>query len=128
MFEQVIRLKLRFESAQGLITAEDLWDLPLTSERKANLNDIAIGLSRKLKDSENESFVVKATPKNEELQLKFDAVKHIIAVRLAEAEHAKQLKENREKKERILGIIEKKQNEQLEGATLEELQGMVNSL
>jgi hypothetical protein len=128
MFEQISRLKLRFESVSGLITVEDLWDLPLTSERRANLNDIAIGLSRKLKDSENESFVVKATPKNEELQLKFEAVKHIIAVRLAEAEHAKQLKENREKKERILAIIDKKQNAALEGASLEELQGMVNSL
>lgn len=128
MFEKAIRLKLRFESRQGLISVEDLWDLPLTSARAANLDDIAKDLSRQLKEDEQESFVVKATKKNEELQLKFEVVKHVIEVRLAEIEAVKQAKESREKKERILAIIARKRDEKLEGATLEELEGMVATL
>lgn len=129
MFEKATRLKLRFESLVGLISVEDLWDLPLTSTRgKANLDDIARGLSRKIKDSQEESFVVKATAGNELLQLQFDIVKHVIDVRLSENEQAKQQKDAKDKKDQIMAIIARKKNEALEGASLEELQAMVASL
>ena len=31
MFTKASRLKLRFQSPAGLLSSEDLWDLPLTS-------------------------------------------------------------------------------------------------
>jgi hypothetical protein len=129
MFEKATRLKLRFESTKGLLTTEDLWDLPLNSAaRHANLNDVARAISRELKDSSQEDFVSQKTPENDVLQLKMDIVKHVIAVRLAEADAAKQAAARREKKERLLGLIEQKQNEQLGGKSLEELQAMVAEL
>ena len=57
MFEQASRSKFRFNSSQGLLTTEDLWDLPLTSTRYANLNDIAKELNRTLKATAEEDFV-----------------------------------------------------------------------
>ena len=58
MFEKATRRKLRFTSAAGLLSTEDLWDLPLTSATgKANLDDIAKALNRRLKDAEEVSFV-----------------------------------------------------------------------
>ena len=45
IFMKATQKKLRFDSTQGLLTVEDLWDLPLTgTNKKANLDDIAIGL------------------------------------------------------------------------------------
>ena len=78
MFEKAVRLKLRFDSPQGLMSAEDLWDLPLTSSRpnKANLNDIAKEVSRELKASGEEDFVNPTSKADETLQLKLEIVKH----------------------------------------------------
>jgi hypothetical protein len=127
MFENAARLKLRFDSSKGPLSVEDLWDLPL-SGNGLNLDKIAMALSRQLKDESTESFVVKTRRTNDVLQLKFDIAKRIIDVRLAEAELAKSKAEARAKKDRILSIIEKKQNEQLEGKPLEDLLKMVEDL
>jgi hypothetical protein len=72
--------------------------------------------------------VLKTSRSTDVLQLKFDIAKHIIDVRLAEIEAAKVKAEVRAKKDRILSIIERKQDEQLEGQPLEDLLKMVESL
>ncbi len=127
MFEQAARLKLRFDSPKGLLTTEDLWDLPLTSARSANLNDLAKGLSRELKDTAEEDFVHPAKT-NDVLKLKFDVVKHVIDVRLAENEAVRLSADRREKKDRLLELIARKQDESLAAKSVEELQAMVESL
>jgi len=127
-FEKASRLKLRFETTKGPLTAEDLWDLPLTSDKTLSLDKVAQSLDAQLKQSANVSFVVKTTKVNDELQLKFDIAKHIIDVRLAEAAVAADAKSRKEKKDRILAVIAKKQDEKLEGASLEELQKELESL
>ena|SRR3990167_1568142 len=128
-FVKASREKVRFESPKGGLTVEDLWDIPLTSPRGgACLDDIAKDLNRKLKDSDTESFVVKAKKSDETLQLKFDIVKHIIDVRLKEAEEADQRQIAREKKQRLLSIIAQKEDEKLMGASLDELKAMVETL
>jgi hypothetical protein len=127
MFQKAARKKLRFESPQGLLSVEDLWDLPLQSG-KANLDDIAKALFRRVKDQDNVSFVVKSKTQDDTLQLKFDIVKYIIDVRLAEAEVADTAKINKEKKQQILAIIAAKENESLMGTSLDELRKMAESL
>lgn len=127
MFEQAVRMKLRFETAKGALTVEDLYDLPLTSANRPNLNDIAKGLSRYLRENE-EDFVGTASKSDTAAQLKFAIVKHVIAVRLAENEAAKAAAERRETKNRIMELIAKKQDESLQSKSLEELQAMVATL
>lgn len=131
MFEQASRLKFRFDSARGQLTVEDLWDLPLTSSvGRPCLDDIARQLNRALKTNQEEdvSFVEPATPKTTILQDKFDIVKHIIAVRLAERNAAADERARAEKKQRILEIIAKKQDASLESASTEELETMLAAL
>jgi len=130
MFEKASRLKLRFETPVGLIGAEDLWDLPLTSSRpnRANLNDIAKDISRQLKAQGEEDFVNPKTAVDEGLQLMLEIVKHVIQVKQIEASAANDLRERREKKAKLLELISKKKDQELEGKSLEELTAMVDSL
>jgi hypothetical protein len=130
MFEKAIRLKLRFDSPQGSLSAEDLWDLPLTSTRanQANLNNIAKLISRKLKAEGEEDFVNPKSGADEVLQLQLDIVKHVIQTKQAENEAARAAADRKEKKERLLELIARKQDQQLEVKSLEELQAMVAGL
>jgi hypothetical protein len=86
MFEDAIRQKIRFDSPKGLLTAEDLWDLPLQStvSGKANLDDIARALHKQLKNGDDVSFVSTATKSDPTVQLKFDIVKYVIEQKMKE--------------------------------------------
>lgn len=128
MFEQATRAKIRFETERGLLSVEDLWDLPLQSLRGVNLDDIAVGLDRQLKDSSTVSFVDDAPKTNATLQLKFDVVKRVIDVKKEEARAAGVAAERRATKARILEIIAKKQDATLENASIEELEAKLASL
>lgn len=130
-FIAATRLKLRFDTPKGQATIEDLWDLPLTSGTgKANLDDIAKGLHRDLRASaDTQSFVTPASNgSNAELELKFEIVKHVIDVRIAERDKAADAAKRREAKQNILAIIAKKEAEQIEGLPLEELKKMAEAL
>lgn len=128
MFEKASRLKLRFTTSKGDITVEDLWDLKLTSRNGFDLDSVAKNLNTAVKESGEESFVLKRNTKNAILDLKFEIVKHIIKVKMDEAEVAEKSAENKSKKETILGIIANKQNEELQGKSVEELTKMASSL
>ena len=130
IFEQATRAKLRFTTPNGMLGVEDLWDLPLTSRRAnlANLDDIARYLDAELKSSASVSFVKEASETNASTKLAFDVVLHIINVKLAEQKAASLAADNREKKQRIMAIIEQKQAEALSASSIEDLQQMLNTL
>lgn len=129
MFEKATRLKLRFDTPKGPLAAEDLWDLPLTSTTgRANLDEIAKGLFRQLKESDEVSFVQPTQTADKATQLKFDIVKHVIEVRVAERDASELARANKEKKQLILSIIAQKEVEQFSNTSLDELKAMVNSM
>lgn len=132
MFEQASRLKLRFESSRGLLTVEDLWELPLQSSTgRPNLDGIAIGLYEQVKHTADIPSFVNPTTENEQastLQLAFDIAKHIIGVRVAERDELKLASERREKKQRILELIARKEDEALGERSVDELRALAESL
>ena len=129
MFEKASRLKLRFDTNKGMLSVEDLWDLPLLSAtNKVNLDDIARSLHRQLKNDDDVSFVNLDRKSDKVVQLKFDVVKYIIEVRLAEADAAKVARENREKKDRLLQLIAERQDDDLKNMPLDDLKKMVAEL
>lgn len=129
LFEKATRAALRFESAVGHITTEDLWSMPLTSSTRANLNDIAKGLHSQLKAADGEvSFVEPAAKSNEELQLKFDVVKRVIDVRVEERNAARAAAEKSVKKQKIMEIIALKEDQSLSNASVEELRAMLEAV
>lgn len=127
MFEKASRLKLRFGTAAGQLSAEDLWDLPL-SGRGVNLDDIARDLHKKLQGSENISFVKSPATKESFDQLKFDIVKHVIDVRLAEDDKAETARINQGKKKQLLEVLARKESAAVEALSADEIRKMIESL
>jgi len=129
MFEKASRAKFRFDTPKGQLTVEDLWDLPLTSSTgRANLDDVARGLHRQLKNDDNVSFVDTVNKSDQVVQMKFDLVKHIIDVRLAENEIARKKQHDAEKRQKIMSIIADREDDALKNLPLEELRKALSEL
>ena len=130
LFEQATRSKLRFVTTGGMLTVENLWGLPLISESgvQTNLDDLARAAYKEMEEGARQSFVRKSTKINETAKLKFDIIKHIIDVRLAEQDASSQRAEKAAKKQRILELIAAKENESLASKSLEELQKLAGEL
>jgi len=126
IFEEASRKKIRFESSKGLLTVEDLWDVPLKSGT-VNLNQIALGLYNDLK-VENISFVDDSVNGTSLNQLKFDLVKYVIDVRLSEKKVAEVNAMKKKEKERIMSLIAEKEDNALSSKTIEELRAMLTEL
>lgn len=133
MFEQASRTKLRFHSPKGLLTVEDLWDLPLqaASANRANLDAIASELHRQTRDAADAvSFVnPQAESRNAaNLQLAFDIVRHVIRVRVEERDALQAAAQRREKKQRLLELIAQKEDAALGEKSVDELRALAESL
>lgn len=128
-FAAASKQKVRFNTSRGQLSVEDLWDLPLTSPtgRSVNLNDIAKGISREIKEAGDEDFVDDVQKPNALLALKLDLVKHVISVKKAERDAADQAAKKAMQKQKILEIIDSKQNKELEEKSIEGLRSMLNA-
>lgn len=122
IFEAAVRNKFRFPY-KGTISTEDLWDLSVQQ-----LDSIFKTLKSQEKKAQEESLLEVRTPEDEVLTAKIEIVKHIVAVKLDEAKQAERAKENRDQKQKILGILAEKQDADLRNKTPEELQAMLNQL
>ena len=129
IFEQATRRAIRFESAKGDLSVEQLWDLPLQSRNQFDLDTVAKTVNRQLNAVTEESFVsVRENPAKETLSLKLEIVKHIISVKLQEAEEARDRANKASEKEKLLRLLDEKQNEALRALTPEEIQERLKAL
>lgn len=119
MFEKAARLKLRFPF-RGQCSVEDLWDLSLK-----DLDFIYKSLRRQQKEQEGESLLDAKSQANEVLDLQIDIVKHIVTVKLAEKEARENEAARAERKQKILAIIESKQEDELREKSVEELEALI---
>lgn len=127
MFEKASKLKLRFNTDAGTFTAEDLWDLPLTSVG-LDLDDLAKDLNRKVEAGSEKSFVCVSSKTDALTELKFDIVKHIIKVKIEEADTAKNAADNKAKKEKIMAFIARKQDKDMEEMEVDDLNKLLAEL
>lgn len=126
LFELATRQKLRFSSPKGLLTVEDLWDLPMTGN--SSLDTVSKLANRDVKVSAEESFVADATPVNETAVLKLDVLKHIIAVRKAEQATRLAAQEKAERRRKLLGLLAKQDEAKDEAMSREEILKELESL
>ena len=127
IFEQASRLKLRFETTAGVYSVEDLWDLPLKSERKVSLDRLAQIIHKEL-GNVAPSFVDETTTGNKLLELKFEIVKHVIATVKAENAVESQRQAKKVAKQELLAILESKQKGALLNLSEEELLRKIEEL
>ncbi|MBN7759739.1 hypothetical protein JYP52_01205 [Nitratireductor aquibiodomus] len=117
IFETATRKKLRFPSNKGELTAEQLWDLPLTS-----LDTIARQINQDLKAVSEEGFInVKPDPRKPDLETKLEVLKHIIAVRLKAVEDAKSASARSEKRRKLAEALANKEEQDLAQLSKEEI-------
>lgn len=122
MFEYAARNKLRFPY-KGMITAEDLWDLNVRE-----LDSIFKTLNAQVKKAQEESLLETKSKEDETLSMQIDIVKHI--VRIKQDEEAARLfaKERKEKKQKLMELINAKQDEDLHSKSIDELKAMLAEL
>lgn len=121
IFQYAAKHKLRFPY-RGSVSVEDLYDLS-----PEELDKIYKSLKRKEKDNDEESLL-KSKKADIALTVQIAIVKEIVEEKLAAVEKAKKKAESRQKRQRILEAIAKKDDDAMNNATKEELQGMLNEL
>ena len=129
MFEIAARTKLRVSTAKGLISIEQLWDVPLRSNDGYNLDFLAKAANKEVKSTTEESFVDAApSAVQDRAALLFDLIKHVIKTKLAEEEAAKKKTANKAEREKLLRILAEKQEGKLTELSEKELQARINEL
>lgn len=122
MFEIATRTKMRFPF-KGMVSVEDLWDLSVR-----DLDSIFKTLNAQVKKSQEESLLATKTKEDETLAIQIEIVKHIVSVKLAEAEAAKKSKEISAQKQKIMEILAAKKDADLQNKSIDELQAMLEGL
>ena len=129
LFEVASRKKLRFDNPNGgQLSVEDLWDLPLTSENKASLDKIAVALFRKLRDTQEMSFVTETTTTDTTTQLKFDIVRHVIETRKAENAAKLEASAKDARKKELQEALRQARAGELANKTPEQIEAMLAAL
>lgn len=122
IFKKASRMGLRITTDKGDLSVDDLWNLPLTSKSNVSLDNLATAVNREIKSSEEESFVEVQSEGNATLTLTLDILKEIIKVRQAENAAIRTYAANKLRKDKLLGILSDKQDEDLKGMTVEQIQ------
>lgn len=121
LFETASKMKVRF-NYRGVITTEDLWDLDVKA-----LDYIYKQLMVAKKESETESLLEEKKT-NPILEVQIEIVKHIFNVKVEERKAAELKAENDAKKQKILAILARKQDAELESKSTEELEELIKGL
>lgn len=123
MYKKALRMKLRFATNKGKLATEDLFDLSLT-----DLNNLAIALDKKLSETPRKSFISDLAPDTQEDELRFNIVKDVITLKLAERNAAQNAKAKAAEKAQLMEILHRKKNEALENLSVAELEAKLASL
>lgn len=123
VFEQASRQKLRYKAKAGLVTTEDLWELPLTQ-----LDTMAVAVNEQINAVNKGSFLKPKQAADETLSLTLQVLIYIMTVRQQEAADARAIAEKKAQKAKLLEILGSKQEQKLQNLSEEELLAKINAL
>lgn len=121
IFEIATRSKIRVDTGSQVVTVEDLWDVPLTSQRNGSLDKAWKILNKAIKDCGEESFMnSSAVPAH--LTVAKAVVEHIITVRKEENTAKLEKQRNAEAVAKLEEALNQKRQEALVAGSVEELE------
>lgn len=129
MYKIASRKKLRIQTNRGMLSVEQLWDLS-----KEDIGELAKSIRKRINDQkgvtgDNELDFLKPSAQTEETidELTFRILKDIYTTKQAEEDKAHRRAAARENNRKILELIAKKQDQELENKSIEELEKMLQN-
>lgn len=119
-YKLITRLKLRFPTAKGCLSVEQLWDLSLEE-----LDKVVVSLEDNYNKSSEKSYIVKASEKDAETKLMFDVALDILQTKMEEKNEQKRSYEIKKHNEKILELIDKKKDEELSNLSIDDLTKLI---
>ena len=119
-FKEAVKSKLRIPTIVGLLSVEQLWDLPL-----AELDKTAVKLEEEYKESGKKSFLVSKSKKDKDIKLAFDIVLEILEDKVEERDLALKASTIKEHNQKILNKIQEAKDKELDGLSAEELEKLL---
>lgn len=121
LFKVAVKNKYRF-NYKGIISVEDLWDLPVEE-----LDKIYKDLKAQQKNSNEESLLSTVSKEDKVLNNKIEIIRAIVTDKLAAKERATKAAAQRAQNQRILEIMADKKDAALKEKSIEELQAMLTT-
>ena len=129
MYKIASRKKLRIQTNRGMLSVEQLWDLS-----KEDIGELAKSIRKRINDQkgvtgDSELDFLKPSAQTEETidELTFRILKDIYTTKQAEEDKAHRRAAARENNRKILELIAKKQDHELENKSIEELEKMLQN-
>lgn len=127
MYKKASQQKLRIATSRGMLSVEQLWDLP-----KEEIGQLAVALRKRIKDArgingDSELDFLQPAEHAEETtdELTFRILKDIYQTLQADEDSARRLAAKRQHNRKLLEVIARKQDQELEGKSIEELEKML---
>ena len=121
-FKIASKMKLRINTPQGVLSVEQLWDLPLTGLIKS-IREVKKILKKS--DDDELSFLEESKVIDVENQLRFDVLKEVYLDKKKEADDARNEISKKEHNQKILALIERKKEDKLSSMSVEELEAKI---
>lgn len=129
MYKIASRKKLRIQTNRGMLSVEQLWDLS-----KDEIGELAKAIRKRINDQkgvtgDSELDFLKPSAQTEETidELTFRILKDIYTTKQAEEDKDHRRAAARENNRKILELIAKKQDQDLENKSIEELEKMLQN-
>lgn len=122
MIEQALKRHIRFSSVKGLLTTEQLYDLSVET-----LDGMAVEAHKELEAAPRVSFI-SSKKTNDELQLKFDVIKHILDQKLEVRNKKEADKKRAEELHELQVALAEKKREGVKALSVEELEARIAKL
>ena len=129
IYKQAAVLKLRIQTARGPLAPEQLFDIKMTELTKLCKEQLEVVKKSKGSDDEELSFLEGTGDGKDNIEvLKFEILKDVYLTKKHQKEQDAEDVKKKEKLTQIDELIAKKQNEALEGKSVEELMKMREEL